>query len=395
MLMHVFTRPRIVVLALCACSVLLVAASAYLSPKKEQGTLDVLACEALESRQQIPCVVDAVVEAAKTVGIEEASGMVAEAIKELPSLENECHGIMHVLGEEAYILYKDGVSLDITERSTMCTYGFYHGFITATVLTEGSFDRAQEFCAYVNEELSSQGLDSQSECYHGFGHAVVDDHVSTQLLTATEVVDIALGLCSDLSSEDEQFRNCAGGVFNAVANIFTDHTYPWPEIAEANGEVVLCNAQAAALQETCFGYFARAILADHRNELQQALYASQELVPEEHRVGLVENMAAIFMVGEPNKAAMETHIATCRTLMPELRTACIAGLAVGVVQSVDPERFDTALSTVCAYEILDEEEKRACYSRVLANIAHLIPKDAFTAYCSGIPEGLRDRECSS
>ena len=392
MLMHVFTRSRIVLLSLCICSVALMLVSEHLT-QEEERTVDVLECEALENRQQIPCVVDAVVEAAKTVGIEQASAMVAEAIKELPALENECHGIMHVLGEEAYILYKDGVSLDITERSTMCTYGFYHGFITATVLTEGSFDRAQEFCAYVNEELSSQGLDSQSECYHGFGHAVVDDHVSTQVLTATEVVDTALGLCSDLSREDAQFRNCAGGVFNAVANIFTDHTYPWPEIQEENGEVALCNAQEPALQATCFGYFARAILADHRNDLEAALHVAYRLVPETYTAGLRENMAAIFMVGEPNKAAMETHIVTCRELPREVQTSCIAGLAVGVIQSVDPERFDTALSTVCAYDTLNEEERHMCYSRVLTNISHLVSNDALQAYCSSIPVSMRNEEC--
>ena len=97
-------------------------------------------CKSLGSDKQNACFLEEIVNIAQSSGLQRATNRLKELTSRYPAFQNDCHGVMHVLGEESYGLYVENVSLNITSSITYCTYGFYHGFITEAVNQEGSFD---------------------------------------------------------------------------------------------------------------------------------------------------------------------------------------------------------------------------------------------------------------
>jgi hypothetical protein len=352
------------------------------------------ACETLPQKAQVQCFVDEIMEMARDIGITPAIDKARERLLSFPSLQNECHGIMHSIGEEAYELYKQGVPLDIDASIIMCTYGFYHGFINAAVLEEGSFKPAQAFCAYINEELSKQGIDAHSECYHGFGHAVVDDHVSTKYKTATEVADQALELCRTLAPSFTDFINCGSGVYNAIANIFLLKTFTWPEI-ENDDPLLFCAAQSEELKVTCYGYFARVLLDSRDGDLRKSLAAVEYLVAPEYKLGVIENVALLATLYKSDKADFEGFIQDCLTISAEIRGKCIGGLAVGIAQSAQTGLLFESASAVCEYNALAENEKADCYDSLLINIRPLISRDEHVRICEDLLSVSTFSACAS
>lgn len=351
-------------------------------------------CDELEKGAQTQCFVEDILAQAKNIGITPAIEKAKEYLAVSPSLQNECHGIMHSLGEEGYKLYKEGVALDINESIIMCTYGFYHGFINAAVLEEGSFAPAQAFCTYINAELSKQGIEAQSECYHGFGHAVVDDHVSTQFQNGQEVVKQALELCMTLSPGFEEYVNCGSGVYNAVANIFLDNSFTWPEI-ENEDPLVFCGSQPEDLMVTCYGYFARVLFGSKEGNLQEALASIKTLVEPEYQVGIIENVALMATLTNPDKSDFESYIASCKTLDVSVQGKCIGGLASGIGQSAQTDHLFETASAVCTSVSVDQSEKMQCYESLLMNIRTLITKKELDAICNEFFLGTALTVCTS
>lgn len=384
------SKPALI-LSFAVLAISIVALTAHmLLPQKQAGVS--LACEELAQDDQLQCFADEIILLAQNIGITPAIRRASEVLSSSPGLQNECHAIMHSIGEEAYVLYKNGAPLDVTPSITMCTYGFYHGFINSAVLEEGSFEPAQAFCAYVNAELSSQGIESEAECYHGFGHAVVDDHVSTEFLTAKEVAEQALLLCGDLSSEDLHYINCASGVYNAISNVFMDRSFPWPEI-DADNPMSYCESQPAELEGTCYGYFARVLFLEHESALAPSLAAVTEAVAKEHQTGVIENLALMLTLTNPDKSIFKEAIEDCRLLSAPLSGNCIAGLAVGIAQSAETSRLYESASLVCKDVRLTHDEKVQCFNSLLLNLKPLISRDEFKTICSQEESGEKSPWC--
>jgi hypothetical protein len=349
-------------------------------------------CDELLQDAQLQCFVEEIMVLAQDIGITPAIDKARERLLSSPALQNECHGIMHSIGEEAYKLYKQGVPLDIDASIIMCTYGFYHGFINAAVLEEGSFEPAQAFCAYINEELSKQGIDAHSECYHGFGHAVVDDHVSTQYKTATEVTSQALELCRTLAPSSLDFINCGSGVYNAIANIFLLRSFSWPEI-ENDDPLLFCGNQPEELRVTCYGYFARVLFASLGSDLGDSLASIEKIVASQYQLGLIENVALIATLNKSDKKDFESFIEDCHALSSSLSGKCIGGLSVGIAQSAETGSLFESASAVCTNRSLSEQEKADCFDSLLINIKPLISRDELSSICKSLPSSSSFSSC--
>jgi hypothetical protein len=344
--------------------------------------------------QQTKCVVDEVIYTARTVGIAPAIEKVSSLLKEYPALQNDCHAVMHRIGEETYQLYTDGVPFDVTPAITMCTYGFYHGFINSAVQKEGNFNKARDFCTYINTELSKQGIEASSECYHGFGHAVVDDHISTQFSDAHNVIQNAISLCKDLTATEDQYINCASGVYNAVANIFLERKFPWPEIDDKNS-FSLCTSQPEVLQKTCYAFFARVALQSNNNDLGATINALSTMVSAERRDGIIENASNIFMLNRQDKKMFQDGIDICQTLNSEESRYCISGLAVGILQSAAPStEFESALA-VCTSTSLVEGNRIPCFRRLQYSSSLLFSKNDMKKDCQSVPELYQTEICKN
>lgn len=362
-----------------------------ISEKKAISTDD---CKTLGNDKRSACFLESIVDILHVSGVTAATDELATLTSEYPTFQADCHAVMHYLGEEAYSLYIDEVPLDISPNITYCTYGFYHGFITEAVNQEGDFSIAREFCSYVNGKLSEAGMESEDECYHGFGHAAIDDHISTPFLTATEITEQGLSLCDELSDTFSQYQDCASGIFNGIANIYMDGSYDWPEISNQD-TFALCRGQNNDIKDTCFGYFARVLVTKNSNNLDDALQETMLTKSDVEIGGVIENVASFFMLTKPDKSDFVKEVGICKTLYSPYNLSCIHGLAVGIVQSVSPGSEYNIAKNLCELDTLSNVERERCYQATLQHVKPLVSATEFRSICSITPEELRGLQCGS
>ena len=294
-------------------------------------------CANRTAERQADCWLEKAISYLEIKGVAAAVQHISDAVQTEAAMAGECHALMHAIGEHSYHLYTKDLLFGINQTVTYCTYGFYHGFITESVVSDGDFAVAREFCSFINEALSKIGFtDSDAECYHGFGHAVVDDHITAPFITAHEVADVGLKLCTDLSDTLLQYRNCAGGVYNGVANLYLDGIYPWPELEE-DDPLRICTSQPKEIQSTCYAYFARVVLQYAEYDFDRALQAAEKIPPGDNQHDLVSNLSVSLAPRISSPTAFNQALATCRNLdTSKLHQQCVWGLAVGLVQFASP-----------------------------------------------------------
>ena len=300
-----------VLLGCCAVFFVAIGLFVWLSPREQSAVTTIVNCEDLTYDRQVSCWLKNSISYLDNDGVAMAVQYIGDMVQSRPG---ECHALMHAIGEHAYHLYIKDRLFGINETVTYRTYGFYHGFITEAVLHDGNFVVAREFCSFVNEALlKSDFIDSSVECYHGFGHAVVDDHVTTPLLTAHDVADTGLRFCTELYDTFLQYINCVSGVYNGVANIYLDRSYPWPELEE-DDPLRICANQPNEVQPTCYGYFARVVFQYADYDLHKALQIAQKVSPETNQYNLISNLSASLTAQTDLEIDLDEALIACRSL---------------------------------------------------------------------------------
>jgi len=103
----------------------------------------------------------------------EHEGLVAafELLSEIYSIDTSfataCHGNAHELGKIAYEDFINGKNPPMSDKTSYCGYGFYHGFLEELIVSGGTLTDAKDFCAYLESQLSSSLPSIGYSCFHG------------------------------------------------------------------------------------------------------------------------------------------------------------------------------------------------------------------------------------
>lgn len=234
-------------------------------------------------------IVDDLSEIVDNVGIDGAVDLLNKAMNDGKINRNKCHGIMHLLGHQAYSRNLPDIPKLLREYGHTCQSGFPHGIEAQITLEETDIKvrnaKLKDFCKLYNESFKT------TSCYHGVGHAYYQIiHEPTHALAA----------CDTLDGKDVDLKPCYEGVFNELSlDILgvdgeTDLRVPGvhKKINDPQHPLLYCKNFDEKYQDSCFFIFPILLSSERkfRNDFSPCLYSGYTIVMQEY---CVEYLAAV------------------------------------------------------------------------------------------------------
>lgn len=325
-------------------------------------------CSRIISRQDIDeCYEKDIKKALERGGVSGGLTRLSELSQASPNFAGLCHNYAHSIGAYAYSQYAEGKSFTLSPAMSYCSYGFYHGFMEELIAQTGDYGQAAQFCTQFKGKggLREKALDS--ECFHGIGHGITDRHIPSDWQNVESVVRRALSVCRAVAVPGHYFRDCAGGVYNAVANEYLFGVYG--AVVDTADPLWLCKEAESSLQSDCYNYMARIFLKTGDGSFKQAIDQALTHTETSFRETVVTGLAVAAtqrIKGDAPKA-----LKICQTLNPSLQMACIGGLAMGSVQSGTPGKEHAVGISFCSQSSLNTNQSRDCFSRIAWDLKRL------------------------
>jgi len=308
-------------------------------------------------------------------------------IKQNPSELGSCHGLTHQIGQEAFKLFNQNKDFALSPKTSYCGYGFYHGFMEALVHTTNDMRQARGFCKYVGDRLRSQIPDAEYACYHGIGHGVVDGSDPRTYGDPHALIAPGLKLCAAVSSNDIERDRCASGVFNSLAIMYANGEYKL--VVDSKDPYGICRAYTdPSFKKPCYEEMNTLVMKLGDFDFQKSARFTQ-IIPEDLYAKLAVQSLAGYAASAVRGKAYTQYIDDCHALQKRLHIPCIKGFAAGLVEFGVPEKEYVEAISFCASDVLAEEEKNACFARILPYLSSLYSKTKMEQVCSQIAAPYR------
>lgn len=309
-----------------------------------------------------------------------------------PDFAQSCHDISHTLGKSAYATYSEGKEFILEPKASYCSFGFYHGLMEALVGTEGDPKKANEFCAYVDEQLSAERPGSKFACYHGVGHGWASYHEDNP--EEWNIVNSSLPFCEEFAKTKQQLLLCATGVFDTIAIFYYNPSYGLKMNKE--DPLWLCREQSKDIyKEACYREIITAVLWLADYDVSKAVGMVEEFVEDEYvSIALrdIVDASTRFVMNTPK---LFDTLSVCRSLKGSLHLVCIEGFLRGVMQFGVPETEYIKALELCGDPVFFEDERQTCFAAVLNYSGALYSRKKVQTVCRAVEEQYRDPEICS
>ncbi len=318
--------------------------------------------------ENIPCKKDAgecfekLIE--KTVsekGIAAAYAVFSEsyAKRELP---RSCHWTAHQIGEEAYALFKQGKQFPITDETSYCGYGFYHGFMESLLRENPDIEYALSFCREVEKQLGLLGLQN---CYHGIGHGFTEDPPDPRVWGNFEAM-IAPGIETCEYLFKNLFINlnlCLTGVFTVPAGFAEKNEYGLSLNPE--DPFAICRTQPYRYQKACYGEIAPKLDSILKGDFAQFPKYLFGITDENIRNLIIWVTPSVMVARDILKDDYSEFIEVCRAyFIGNERKICWGGVLLGFFTHGEPEKQYKKGISFCESLFLGAQEKNFCYKEL-------------------------------
>lgn len=154
-----------------------------------------------------------------------------------PMVLKECHGFVHSIGNEAYNIYKDFVTI-VSYQDDLCGSGYIHGAVEAYFMNTPNVSEAiQTVCS--NYELSN----ISRKCYHGVGHGL--------MYYTGNNLPLSVQLCSGYDDPIARIR-CSEGVY--MENFGTFRALHPSKYISLSDPLYPCSQQPDDFKVACYYY---------------------------------------------------------------------------------------------------------------------------------------------
>lgn len=250
-----------------------------------------------------------------------------------------CHALMHMVGSAVYRDYERGQSFVSTEQISMCSYGFFHGFMESLLAATHNFREATAVCTGIGKAPLNI---PREECFHGIGHGMVDQHIPDEWKDVTTILTKSSKLCKAIMGTQIDFDKCMGGVYNAIANAYWQKEYGlMPDFADPFS---LCRI-APTNSGDCYMSMARTLLDLPPYTFASAVQFIQANVPEKFQNPAISGLA---VMSSPRTDDQSGIVKTCESLQPSFRVGCVSSLAQGIMYSGDVKEKKGNALEICA-----------------------------------------------
>ncbi|MEX0877513.1 MAG: cupredoxin domain-containing protein [Candidatus Spechtbacterales bacterium] len=330
-------------------------------------------------------------------GIDAAYKIMSDSFEE-GNLPRACHWTAHTIGEAAYDLFREGKDFPITESTSYCGYGFYHGFLESLLRENPDVEYALSFCDKVEEQLGDMG---RWNCYHGIGHGFTEDPAPPETWGDFEAM-IAPGveMCERIFGDSFGNLNlCLTGVYTVPAGFADKKEFGLSY--DSDDIFAVCRTQPYRYKKACYGEFAPKL--DHvlNWELERLPEYIKNITDTKTR-HLVIWVVPSVMAGKDvqSNGDLEKYIVACQDgFNGQEEDICLGGTMLGIMTHGQPGEQYKKILDFCASEYLTQENRTLCYkegirqmnrdygsSEKMENICTQIP-DKYKTYCYSPPTG--------
>lgn len=323
-------------------------------------------------------------------GLTSAIENIEERTGKDPLFAQNCHTLTHELGKLAYQTYADGQEFEASPRASACAFGFYHGFMEQLFIHTNDLKQARLFCYELDKQLSKHSPDVGLQCFHGIGHGMVGNHDPLTWGSEEAMVEPALILCEDIASTDDELYRCISGVFNGIANFYTNGEYELK--MNPDDPLWLCHKQPAKYQEACYGNMNVAVLSLNQNDFTKASTHYLNL-PSSVTQASIRYLAAHNALLHLNQSDFfDTGIAECKALKGPLTQECLNGFAGGLIEHGDLTAGYLPPLAWCNHGGLTQEEKDICLNHAINYMKNWYSQSVFEQACD-LPDTSKHHLC--
>ncbi|TSC85985.1 MAG: hypothetical protein G01um10147_1052 [Microgenomates group bacterium Gr01-1014_7] len=325
-------------------------------------------CQNMTKSQKQQCWQDQMESTLNSAGLDQAFTLMDQLFKNEPDFASDCHGFVHLLGEKAYLLFSEKKDFQLSEKSSFCGYGFYHGFMEALLQKTADMTEARRFCEYADAELKKTTADAGGACYHGIGHGAVDGSDPRTWGDPQAMITPALSLCEMVSNDEipspryGKLYRCVSGAFNGLEILSTSGQY---KLSLNKDDLFwICRNQPKHYQEACFTQFVVAVMNITGNDFA----ASAEIIDsiKEDTSAIPALQALVVELVNQGKTDYQQTLSFCRSLSNRFQIPCISAFAEGFLKYGPPEKEYVEAIKFCSSPLLEEFEKSSCFEKVLS-----------------------------
>lgn len=305
-----------------------------------------------EYGKKVGCWEKIVTEVMKTSGMDATWDIVATISAIEPLFAQNCHGFTHIIGEEAYQLFKKENKVNFNPKASYCGYGFYHGFMETLAQVSGNFEEARTLCKSFQNAWRS--------CYHGIGHGTVDGSDPQTWGDAYLMIAPGLQLCERLGRNFQETNLCASGVFNSLAILYTNPKY---KLVLKEDPYWICKDQSKLyFKKPCFEEMNTWALRLGNYDFSKAKLFVEKInddIYAGHAMRSLATYAAKFALERKNS---NDFILSCRATKQHLQHHCIDGFVGGLFEFGMPGKEYHIALEFCNQSRLSHQEKMVCYT---------------------------------
>lgn len=319
-------------------------------------------------------------------GLDAAFELFVKLYKTDPMIPKGCHGWAHILGEEAFELFKEDKEVILRKETAYCGYGFFHGFIEKLLQTTDDIKKTREFCVRAAEQLGDRAPLTYTNCIHGIGHGSVEIENPALFGNFQAMLMPGLEICEAIADQPHDLRDCRDGAFNAMS------LYAWYQeyglSIDKEDLFTYCRDQQEEHKSSCYFEFVGSIsLATNHNFEKAVQIILSENISSEISVRTISKLAADFMQDDIVNPDQAKNVLGCRRLLEFLQRPCFKGILVGFVAHGQPGIEHIKLLQFCQDSLLTMEERETCYELALyvftptnPSICELV-EDRYRKYC--------------
>ncbi|MBI5134419.1 MAG: hypothetical protein HZA81_03500 [Candidatus Taylorbacteria bacterium] len=336
------------------------------------------------------CFDDLVKETVKEKGIDAAYALFQETY-DSGNLPRSCHWTAHKIGEEAYHLFKEGKDFAITQATSYCAYGFYHGFLEGLLRDNPDPAYALTFCDKVEEKLGRLGLQN---CYHGIGHGFTEDPPDPKVEGDFEgMIEPGIKMCEFLFGKDFNNLNlCLTGVYTVPAGFASDGTYGLS--IDPKDPFALCKDEPLRYKKACYGEFAPKLDKILEGDMSPLPSYVSSIDDDRLKRLVVWVVPSVMMSRDVTSADHSKYVDSCRQgFEGRYRLICWGGSILGFFSHGKPEKeYEPALAFCASASWKTEGERTFCYGEAFRQMRQNYSIEKVKSICPLAPKAY-ERLC--
>ena len=296
-----------------------------------------------------------------------------------------CHRHAHRVGDisyyEDYLTHKDITKMKFPHVTSVCGYGYFHGFIEHLIQDNPYPQFVRETCDYLDTSLTEIMPSIRITCFHGSGHGFALSGIDTTSQDSwgdpEKLIGNSLSQCEALQASRFEVEECKEGVFNVLVEWMSDEQYGLTYNHE--DPFWFCREQEPENKKACYYEMAQKQGIDM--DVVAAAKLADSIGDEDlARVVFIVTVSGMMQLGVATEIQYD-FILACREVPDYLKENCIKSITGGMMEHGNPGEEHIKLLEFCQSDILLSDERSICFDSLLEKMARFNADEFIYDFC--------------